>query len=456
MTTSMPPRFKRRPTSRLGIIVAVGLCLCAAVDAQAMGVMQAYEAARQHDAQFRAAMAERDAGEEYQNLGRAQMRPTLTAHYSTSENRASLTNPNGTSEQRSYRSLSSGVQLQQPLVNFDGMAARRQGVARSAASEARFVAREQDLIVRLFETYSTTLYAQEQLDQTLAQLAALAAQQRANEQLLAKGEGTRTDVLETRAQHDMALAQSIEAQDNLNNAQARLQAMTGLDAATLDRLRPEFSPVELPQRSLEEWQALARERNPVLQALQLDVEAAWEDTRRAQSGHLPRLDLIASVGRSESDSLNSYRQSAHTNSVGLQLNVPLYAGGGVSAQARQATARHAQAQAELEARTSEVMTEVHKQFRLVSSSSLRLQAASRAVESAQTLVEATSKSVVGGVRTNMDVLEARERLSRAERDLAYNRYLHLLAVLRLQAATGGLSEASLQTVASRFGSDANR
>lgn len=453
MTAPMQPWFKIPPTNRLGTLIGASLCLCAWADAQALGVMQAYEAARKHDAQFRAAMAERDAGAEFQNLGRAQMRPTVTANYVTSDNRAHLTNPNGTSEQRSYRSLSSSVQLQQPLVNFDGLAARRQGIARSAASEARFVAREQDLIIRLFETYSTALYAREQLDQTQAQLAALAAQQRANEQLLAKGEGTRTDVLETRAQHDMALAQSIEAQDNLNNAQTRLQAMTGLDTASLDRLLPGFSPVDLPPHSLEEWQSLARERNPLLQALQLDVEAALEDARRAQSGHLPRLDLIASMGRSESDSLNTYRQSSHTSSVGIQLNVPLYSGGAVSAQARQATARHAQAQAELEARTSEVMTEVHKQFGLVTSSNLRLQAASRAVESAQTLVEATRKSVAGGVRTNMDVLDARERFSRAERDLAYNRYLHLLAVLRLQAAAGKLSEESLRTVATRFGPD---
>jgi outer membrane protein, protease secretion system len=446
----MLPWIKTRPTSRLGALVGASLCLCLWADAQAMGVMQAYEAARQHDARFRAAIAERDAGAEYKNLGRAQMRPTLTASYTTSENRAHLTNPSGTSEDRNYRSLSSGVQLQQPLVNFDAMAARRQGMVRSAASDARFVAQEQDLIIRLFEAYSTSLYAQEQLDQAQAQLAALAGQQRANEQLLAKGEGTRTDLLETIAQHDMALAQSIEAQDNLNNAQTRLQAMTGLDPSTLDRLRPGFSPVEIPSYSLEQWQSLARERNPLLQALRMDVEAALEDTRRAQSGHLPRLDLLASTGRSESDSLNSYRQSARTSSVGIQLSVPLYAGGAVSAQARQAVARHAQAQAELEARTGEIMTEVHKQFRLVSSSSLRLQAAGRAVESAQILVEATRKSVAGGVRTNMDVLDARERLARAERDLGYNRYLHLLAVLRLQAAAGVLSSESLQTVASRF------
>lgn len=439
-----------------GRLLLLSMALLVIGRAHALGVMDAYEAARRTDPQFQAALAERDAGAEFAVLGRAQMLPTVSAQYTTNQNRAELTSATGATENRSYRSLSSGIQLQQPLVNFEAMAARRQGIARSAASMARYAAQEQDLIVRFFEAYSNTLFAQEQLDQAQSQVEALAGQQRANEQLLARGEGTRTDLLETRAQHDLAVAQAMEAEDNLNNSRARLQAMTGLDTQALERLLPDFSPVMLPANTLHEWQDRARQNSPILTALRQDVEAAREEARRAQSGHLPRLSLIASAGRSESDTLTTFKQSARTSSVGVQLSVPLYAGGAVSAQARQAAAREAQAQAELDARTQAVMTEVDKQYRLFVSSQLRIQAADRAVESATTLLEATRKSLAGGIRTNMDVLEARARLTRAERDRALSRYTHLLAVLRLQAAAGVLSDEALATVAARFGPAAAR
>lgn len=427
------------------------LCMASwSQQARALDLLQAHAAARQNDPQFRAAIAEREAGAQALELGRAQMRPRISAYYNTNQNRAEITSGSGSVEERSYRSLSNGIQLQQPLMNFEALAARRQGAARAAASEARFAAREQELMLRLFEAYSTVLYAQDQLDQTQAQLAALAGLQRANEELLAKGEGTRTDVLETRAQHDAAIAQLIEAKDNLENARTRFFAITGLAPQSLDALHPDFSPLELPGQDFEQWQSLARDNNPLLQALRMEREAAREDRRRAQGGHMPRMDLIVSSGRSESDTLTTYRQKSRLDSVGIQLNIPLYSGGATSAQVRQAVALETQSQAELDARTGEVMTEVHKQFHLMSSSRSRLQAMERSRESATVLVEATRRSVAGGVRTNMDLLQAQERLARAERDLDYARYMHLLASMRLQAAAGTLSEDSLRTIATRF------
>ena len=165
---------------------------------------------------------------------------------------------------------------------------------------------------------------------------------------------------------------------------------------------------------------------------------------------MPRMDLIVSSGRSESDTLTTYRQKSRLDSVGIQLNIPLYSGGATSAQVRQAVALEAQSQAELDARTGEVMAEVHKQFHLLTSSRSRLQSMERSLESATVLVEATRRSVAGGVRTNMDLLQAQERLARAERDLDYARYMHLLASMRLQAAAGTLSEDALRTIATRF------
>ena len=113
-------------------------------------------------------------------------------------------------------------------------------------------------------------------------------------------------------------------------------------------------------------------------------------------------------------------------------------------------ARQDRAQAELDARTAEVVVEVERQHRLQFSSAQRIRALEQAVSSSQLLVEATQKSVTGGVRTNLDVLNARDQLVQARRDLTQARLAHLLAGLRLRLAAGVLDEDDLRATAGRF------
>jgi protease secretion system outer membrane protein len=257
-------------------------------------------------------------------------------------------------------------------------------------------------------------------------------------------------VLETRAKRAIAQAQLIEAQDNQQHARNRLAAMTGTPVDRLGRLVDEFDGAQTQTPSLEEWRALALQNNGLLLSLARELEAAREEIRRVNSGHYPRLDLLASTGRSESDTVTTYRQTSRTTSLGVQLNVPLYAGGAVSSQTRQATARLAQAQAELDAKTSETLVDLHRQFHLQQSSGMRIQALLKAVEAGRVLIDATQKSVRGGERTNLDVLTARERLSASERDLLKARHTYLLAGLRLRSLAGVLVESDLGQVASLF------
>lgn len=435
---------------RAGLALALLVTACRLAQAQPLGLMQAFEAALQHDPTFHAAMAERDAGREHTTLGRAQLLPSISAQYGTSQNRTHVSSESGPAEQRSYRSTNTSVQLRQPLYHPEGRAAWQQGQALTAASDARFEARRQDLIVRLFEAFSGVLQTQEQVTLAQAQLTALTEQKRANLQLLAKGEGTRTEVLETDAKHQMAEAQRIEAQDRLNHARNQLAAMIGQPVQALTPLAEGFSTDPAAGAGLAQWRETALQDNGVLQSLRWQVQAASEEVRRARGGHQPRLDLLASVGRSESDTVSSYRQTYRTQSLGVQLHVPLYDGGAVSAQTRQALARQAQAEAELDSRTEEVLVELQRQYQLQQSTGLRVAALDKAAASGRLLIEATQKSVAGGVRTNLDVLNARERLTQAESDLAVARHAHLLAGLRLRLAAGVLSEKDLRELARRF------
>ena len=134
----------------------------------------------------------------------------------------------------------------------------------------------------------------------------------------------------------------------------------------------------------------------------------------------------------------------------MQLRVPIFSGGAVSASTTQAVANYGRAQAELDATRDAVIVDLRKQYGLVNSNAAKIKALESAVASAQLLVEATRKSVVGGMRVNLDVLNAEEQLFTARRDLAQARYDYLNAYMQLRYRAGVLSVDDLETVARYF------
>lgn len=428
-------------------------------DASALGLLQAYEAALAHDPAYRAAQFDNEGAKQFEVLGRAHLLPVVSGSYSTQKNRADITTDSPLSglpsrtEQRRYTSVSATLQLRQPIYHPEGQARARQGLAQTRASEAQFVARSQDLLVRLISLYVAANYAQDQLAQTKAQRDAYAGQRLAALRLFDRGEGTKTDVLEAQAKFDVALAQVLESQDNLTNATDALAAMLGRDASSLgplDLLADDFQIRPLQPGNFEVWKTTALDANPDLQAQRLTVDIANEEVQKNEAGHLPRLDLIASASKNNSDTINTFKQNANVLSVGVQLTVPLYAGGSVSAAVRQAVANHEKAKAELDNKTNGVLLELRKQFNVCMSSVARTAAAATSLSSARLLVDATEKSVKGGQRTTLDVLNAQQQLFEARRDLALSRYNYLMGYARLRYAAGTLGLDDLQEMAAYF------
>lgn len=427
----------------------------ASMGKEAMHLMQAYEAARANDPIFQGAQAMRREGLEYRAIGNSKVLPSISAVVSSNRNQSQVTDSSGRAENRGrYASSTSSLQLRQPLYDREAWAAKNQGIARTASSEALFRAREQELIVRVFEAYSKALLASEDVLLVQAQLRSADEQLRANQHRLVQGEGTRTDVLETSSKQALIQAELIVAQDHAQNALDALQAIVGEPVDGLERLTVEGAAALLPG-TLDDWRATALSVNPEIESLKQTVEAARQEIRRVDSGHYPRLALLLSAGNSESDTTSTYRQSSRTSTVGVQLNVPIFSGGAVSAQSRQAVAQLIKAQADLDTRLAELQVELHRQYSLQKSSVLRIEALESAVTASYALIEATRRSFAGGERTNVDVLDAQERLAKSVRNLMQARYEQLLAGLRLRHLAGVLGEPDLRAVAAKFGKKAD-
>ena len=306
--------------------------------------------------------------------------------------------------------------------------------------------------MRLFGAYSEALFANEQIALAQAQRRTYAEQLTLNERLLKGGEGTRTDVLETRARYELAQAQEIEAGDNLDAALHALQAIIGEPVAVEDLapMTADFRVQPLIPTRFERWRDLAVAHNAELASQRHGLEVAEQNIERQRAGHLPSLSAYASKGISSSSSESSYNQRYDTDSIGVQLSVPLYAGGGVQAAVRQARAQRDAAGFELDAQLNDTLTQLRRQFNLCASGTAKIRAYDLAVKAASALVQATRKSVRGGERVNLDVLDAEQQLFSARRDLAQARHEYLRAWLQLRYLAGVLEAGDLNALSRYF------
>ncbi|NVZ82179.1 TolC family outer membrane protein [Pseudomonas yamanorum] len=431
------------------------LCCACSGSVQALGLLDAYDLALRNDPTFQAAIQEREAGEENRVIGRAGLLPNLSWSYNNSRNESEVTQStavgNVTSD-RDYRSYASTLTLQQPLLDYEAYARYRQGAAQALFADERFRGKSQELAVRVLSAYSQALLAQERIELSRAQKRAYVERLQLNERLLKGGEGTRTDVLETQARLSLAQAEEIESLDTQDAALRELEAIVGqpLQIEELAPLTRQFDIPPLEPNRFETWREMAMANNPELKSQHHALDVAEYEVERKRAGHLPKVSLYASSRQTSSDSESSYNQKYDTNSVGIQVSLPLFAGGSVSASTRQAANQLSQAQYELDAQTAKTLIELRKQFNLNTSGAAKVRAYEMAVGSATALVTATRKSVTGGERVNLDVLDAEQQLFTARRDLADARHAYLLARIQLKYFAGLLSEQDLRALAGYF------
>lgn len=443
---------KYSPALRACALGASLLAVCGG--AGAVTLQEAYEAAIRHDPVFRVRFYENESGKENRILGRAQLLPQVSGSVSYGKNVADQEYMRlgiiPTKDHPKYTSRSSVVQLRQPLFNMDGFTRYRQGKVQSAQSEEQYEAGIDEVSVRVVSAYLDVLFAEDQLALARVQRDAHLEHQKVNQRLFEKGEGTKTDMLETQARLDLAEAQLIEAQDNVVAVRNTLAGVIGMDPGQLQSLGEGFRPVALDPVSFEDWSKLALARNNQLAAARLAVENARLEIQRNKAGHYPRLDFVASYSKSESETLTNLGQENTNRQLGVQLNIPIYAGGSVNATTRQAAAGYGRAKAELDARTNEILVELRKAHSLVISSGRKIEALEKAVASGKLLMTATEQSIKGGVRINLDLLNAQQQLFTSQRDLAQARYSYLVGLLRLRAAAGTLQADSVREIAAFF------
>ena len=447
----MPKNMKSKQCFRANVMVhALGAALLLhGASAAAIGLVEAYDAALKNDPAYRAAFFANESGKENKVLGRSNLLPNVSANVSTGKNRTDITAGSNTSHP-AYTSKSAVLSLRQGIINFDAIARYKQGIAQTDYSAAQYAGQSQEVALRVVGAYVEVLFKNDQLALARVERDMYLEQRKVNDRMFQKGEGTRTDMLETQARLDLAETQLLEAVDSETTARDTLAGIIGGPVLTLDALTPEFQIQPMAVMSYEAWKTIALERNPGVAAQTYGVEIAHQEVNKARAGHAPRLDFVASYSKSTSDSINTINQDYTVRSLGLQLNIPIYSGGQVNAASRQAVANQEKAKADLQTQVDKTLLDLRREYNQVISGVARIDALVKTVDSSRLLATATEQSIKGGVRINLDLLNAQRQLFASQRDLAQARYGYLLGTLRLQAAAGTLTSDDVRQLGSYF------
>lgn len=417
------------------------LMLALPVQAQpTLSLVQAFEAALQHDPDYRAAIHERDAALEGVPIARASLLPSVNLSAGVSRVQGEREFPNALNQtvrtDVNYDAPQASLAMRAPLLNMEAW--RRVDVARAQADGAEAVLRVRalDLVDRLGAAYFGVLLARDGRSLARALLEQAQAQEVRARQRLGRGEGTQLELSQASAAVDVARVRVLEADHALDVAYRGLKRVTGLESMPLNAPAPDALPMAPTPLTLEEWVTRALAQSAALQAREQALLAARLNVDRVRAGHYPRLDVVASLSESRNDSANNLNQASRLGAVGLQLAVPLYSGGGVEATARQALAEQARAEEAVRAERETVELEVQRQFLSVASTASKVRALRVAEASAELAVRAAVAALDRGLGVTTDVIDAQTRLYQVRRDLAEAGYLHLLAHLRLMAAAG--------------------
>ena len=432
------------------LILALGLAFSPLT--QAANLSDIYREALANDTQYAAARAAYQAGLEALPQARAALLPQVGIDGNARYNDVRTTLPNGDTQ---HGNGAIGINAVQPLYNKASSVQVDQ-----AEEQVRIVARQldlagQDLILRTAKAYFDVLQAQDNIGLTRAEKAAITEELAAAKRNFEVGTATIIDTQEAQARYDLAIAREIAEENTLNISLRNLEQIIGKPPATLDTLADKAGQAALidpiirklsEAHAIDEWATQAEAGNLNVLIQRYNKTIADQQIELSRAGHLPTLNAVAGYTHNENQSIGVALVDINTALVGVEFNLPIYEGGRVDSQVRQAVANQEKARQDLNTAQRDAALSARRAYLNVTSADAQVRALERTVASTQLQLESTRLGVQVGVRTTLDVLNAQQLVFSAQQRLAAARYQFILAGLGLKAAVGTLTPEDLTTV----------
>lgn len=464
----------------LNVLLVIVGAFAAPQAAQAASLLEIYQQALQSDPQIHEAEARRLAALEAKPQARGALLPQLNfdADWTKSESDGSSTqfdvqlcdpngDPNDPNEPRCFEPFSVPSEsrsetenwsftLRQTLFRWDQIVGLRRADKTVARAEAVREAAQQDLIIRVAQRYFDVLASEDRLRSRIADREAIARRLEQAKQRFEVGLSAITDVQESQAAYDQSVADEIAAKRSLATAREFLREITGEYVSKLSAPLADF-PLQNPNPNSErDWVDLSLNQNLNLVASRLDEKLARDEIAFRRNGHYPTLELIATTSDVDADSdfripapgtpWSPTDRTSQSDSIRLQLSVPLFSGGATSSRVKEAVYLHRASREQLQRVTRETERQARDAYLGVLSEMSRVSALKQAVASSRTALEATQAGFDVGTRTIVDVLNSQFALYASITNYEQARYDYIMNVLRLKQAAGTLQVQDLEEI----------
>jgi outer membrane protein len=436
------------------------------------GLLEIYQRALQNDPSIREAEANYRATAEIKPQARSNLLPGLSlsagrsSNFSESASGAVVPGTGqvvDTGNEFTSTSESLSLNLNQTIFDWAQYTQLRQADKTVARAETDFEVAKQDLLLRVSEAYFNVLAAEDTLASEVAARESIARQLEQAQRRFEVGLIAITDVQESQAGFDQAVAAEIQAQRALATAQEFLREIIGEYVAELAGPSDDLPLMTPEPANAEEWVRTAMRQNLTLISSRINADIVEDDITIQRAGRLPTLSFSAGVtDRSQSTlaiiesfdpvtglplrNVNNSLQEPEGYNWSFDLRVPLFTGGLNSSRIQQAVYRHRAALENLERVARQTERQTRDAYLGVISEISRVRALRQAVESSETALRATEAGFEVGTRTTVDVLASQDVLRRAQTNYARSRYDYMLNVLRLQQAAGSLSIEDIEQV----------
>jgi outer membrane protein len=423
----------------LGIVL-----LCQGSLGLAAGILDLYQDAKVSDPQYAAAKADWDAVNTLGPQALGQLLPQISLSGSrlnndtTNEVRNTLVGTRSTDYD--FTSRMGSLNLTQALIRPQAWISYLQSKDQLRQADGQLRQASQDLILRLAQAYFEVLLAEDNVGLTAEQKTAISEQLKQAKRYFEAGVGTITDINEVQARYDTIAAQELAAQNTL---EIKIRAIEQLVGKVYRYLAPLGSGLvlELPEpANMDQWLEFSLANNPQLQSRQALFDSSQQEVYKNFAAHLPTVDLVASRGRNENASFTLIDNLTTSQTIGIQVSVPIFSGGTTQARVNQASAQKEKARYELETVRRATIQSTRQEYLNVVNGVAQVRALQQAVKSNELAFYSAKKGQEAGVRTSFDVLNTQQLLFSAKRDLAQERYRYVISRLKLRSAAGLLDE----------------
>ncbi len=432
----------------------VCLAVLLASSAQAMDLLDVYQLAIVNDQTFAAATAERQAAVEALPQAMAVWFPQLSASAISQMN---WVYQNTAPTYQKYNNHGYTVTASQNLLNMNAWFAVSEAKAAVNEANAMYATAAQDLIVRTAAAYFAVLQAADNLVLVQAQKALVKKELSQAQARFDVGVDAISSIYNAQASYDSLVAQEITANNALISAYQGLQTITGVPINSLQRLMDNLPLVAPMPASIPAWQNFSEAHNLSLKVDQYATVVAKQAIHGSTANHLPSIAATGSYNYNRQNAGQAYAgatststtqmdTTGSTSAAGIEVTIPLFAGGAVMSQTRQAQANYALSYANLELLHRQVMASVYQTYSTVLSGVSQIQADRQMITSKNNALMSNQAAYQAGTMTIIDVLNAISDLYSAEKTYSADQYAYLQNTLKLKQLAGNLSNADLVAI----------